>query len=171
LSFICCDVETPDFFHSFSISPLKINRAMQRFRIEPIKVEERTDLDTKLVNALEDWREEATKTRYGEASLINFGPSLIMSTTILDRIINCVHHSKISTLQDLARETRWDEVNRYGAELLALIQAIHPATVPPQMNDSDIQSSTSSTPKKMRCGSCGQLGHSGEYFILLVLCF
>lgn len=157
-SFVCCDIENPDIFRSLPIPPLKINRAMQRSRVEPVKVEERTDADTKLINALEDWREETTKTCYGEAFLLDFGPSLIMSTTILDRIVNCVHHNKILSLQDLARETRWDEVSRYGAELLTLIQAIHPT----QTNDSETLFSTGPTPKKMRCGSCGQLGHNGE---------
>jgi hypothetical protein len=143
-SSICCDIETPDYFRSFQIPPLKIDRAINRSRIEPVKSAKRMDADTKLINALEDWREETTKTCYGESALLDFGPSLIMSTTILDRIVNCVQHHKISTIQDLARETRWDEVSRYGTELLALIQATHPT----QTNDSETRSE-SSTAKKI----------------------
>lgn len=125
---------------------------MRRSRIETLTVEKMTDADMKLINTLEDWREATTKTRYGEAFLLDFGPSLIMSTTILDRIINCVHYNKISSLQELTRETRWDEVSLYGSELLAMIHAIHPT-----------QTNNLETPKKMRsCGSCGQLGHNGE---------
>ena len=154
---ICCDIERPEFFQSFPIPPLKIDRAMRRSRIEPVKVEERTAADVKLVDALEDWREETTRTCYGEAALLDFGPSLIMSTKILDRIVDSVHHNKISSVQDLARETRWDEVSRYGYELLALIQTVYPA----RTNNSETRSSTGSTARKMRCGSCGQLGHNG----------
>jgi hypothetical protein len=154
-SLICCDIENPESFHSLQIPPLKVVRAMRRSHVKPVKLNERSTADMKLVEVLEDWREETTKVRYGEAALLDFGPSLIMSTKVLDRIINCVHHGKISSLQDLARETHWDEVGRYGADLLKLIQAIHPG----QTNAPS--SSTGSAAKKTRCGSCGQLGHNG----------
>lgn len=156
-SLVCCDIEHPEAFHHFSIPPLKAERALARSRIEPVKMEEQTTLDMKLTDALENWREETTKIRYGEAALLDFGPSLVMTARILDRIVDCVHYNKISSVQDLARETRWDEISRYGAEVLALIQSIRPAPI------STIQSSDStvSTSRKVRCSSCGQLGHNG----------
>ena len=168
-SLICCDIENPDSFCTFSIPPLKVHRPMRRSRIKPLKVNERTPAAVKLIDALEDWCEATTKKRYGEAALLNFGPSLIMPTRVLDRIVDCVHYNKISSIQDLSLETRWDEVSRYGAEVLALIQAIHP---PPPTDDPARPQSLKGTPtvKKMRCGSCGQLGHNGMIFIMLSSC-
>lgn len=166
---ICCDVEHPNYFKTFSIPPLKVDHTMCRSRIKPVKLNERTAADVKLIDALEDWCEATTKTRYGEAALLDFGPSLIMSTRVLDRIIDCVHHNKISSVQDLAHETRWDEVGRYGSEILAVIQAIYP--LPPLADNPEPQSSQGPpSAKKIRCGSCGQLGHNGMKFILLASC-
>ena len=150
-STICCDIKNPDSFHSLQIPPLKVIHAMHCSHVKPVKLNERSTTDIKLVDALEDWCKETSKTHYGEAVLLNFGPSLIMSTKVLDCIINCIHHGKISSLQDLTCETHWDEVSHYGAEL-ALIQAIHPG----QTNALAPQSSSGA--KKMWCGSCGQLG-------------
>ena len=56
---------------------------MRRSRIKPVKLNERTAADVKLIDALEDWCEATTKTCYGEAALLDFGPSLIMSTSRL----------------------------------------------------------------------------------------
>ena len=156
-SLICCDIEHPISFHSLQTPPVKVDRAMRRSRVEPIKLSDRSTADMKLVDALENWHEETTKARYGDATLLDFGPSLIMSTKVLDRIINCVHHQKISSLQDLARETRWDKVSRYGAEILALILAIHPV----RTSASEPKSTSAPTARKVKCGSCGQLGHNG----------
>lgn len=159
-SLVCCDIEHPENFLRFIIPPLKAERALGRSRVEPVKLGERTPLDMKLTDALENWREETTKIRYGEAALLDFGPSLIMTARILDRIVDCVHYNKISSVQDLARETRWDEISCYGDEVLALIQSIHP---PAPTSTTQSSESTGSTGRKVRCSSCGQLGHNGVY--------
>ena len=156
-SSVCCDIEDPEIFDRFKIPPLKAERASGRSRVEALKMEVKTPLDMKLTDVLENWREQTTKIHYGEAALLDFGPSLIMTVKILDRIVDCVHHNKISSVQDLARETRWDEINRYGAEVLALIQSIHP----PLNSTNQSSETTASTGRKARCSSCGQLGHTG----------
>ncbi|KAF8223339.1 hypothetical protein L208DRAFT_1370217 [Tricholoma matsutake] len=76
-----------------------------------------------------------------------------MSTVILDCIVDCIHHNRISSVQDLAHERHWDEVGCYGAELLALIQTIHPH----QTKGSDPQSTSTPGPRRtpQHCGSCG----------------
>jgi len=61
--------------------------------------------DFKLHTALQDWCDEKTEKEFGRAHLLDLGGMLVMSNTILDRIVDCAHHFKIDTKEDLARET------------------------------------------------------------------
>ena len=45
-----------------------------------------------------------------------------MSNSILEHDINCAHHNKIETLQDLKKETGWTEADWLGSEVIALMQ-------------------------------------------------
>ena len=86
-----------------------------------------TSADFVLRDALEDWREEATIAHYGHAQLRDMGPTLVMPNDVLAQIVDCAHHFKIKTLDDLSRETRWDEAERYGQEVISLITEHRPA--------------------------------------------
>ncbi|KAI6127280.1 hypothetical protein F5141DRAFT_1060849 [Pisolithus sp. B1] len=60
-------------------------------------------------------------TVYGWACLNDHG-AVVMTSTMLNYIVNCVHHQKIQTCQDLKREAGWMNSNWFGDEVLNLIQ-------------------------------------------------
>ncbi|KIK77933.1 hypothetical protein PAXRUDRAFT_165375, partial [Paxillus rubicundulus Ve08.2h10] len=78
--------------------------------------------DFDLVNTLNNWQEAKTTTIFGWTSLNDHGPSLIMSNATLDRIVNCAHHCKIHTAQDLKWETGSMDTKGFGMEVVAIIQ-------------------------------------------------
>lgn len=100
--------------------------SQQRSRL-PKYTSEKHDSD--LYEALEDWREEKTAVIYGRGNLNDLGPSLIMPSAILDRIIDAAHHYKIRSAQDLRKETGWTDSELYGDEVVAIIQR-HAASLP-----------------------------------------
>ncbi|KIJ04929.1 hypothetical protein PAXINDRAFT_21786 [Paxillus involutus ATCC 200175] len=142
-----------------------------------------------LDDALEDWREQKTKDIYGESHLIDLGPGLVMPDSVLERIIACAHHLKISTVDDLRRETRWSGTDKFGSEVISVIHCIIPvpvsapafSTTPLQRRSVPQSAATSATisnslavypdetnhgqsiatsAKKNKCGACGLEGHN-----------
>ena len=87
-------------------------------------------LDLSLYTALDSWRLKRTITAYGEGALRDFGPSMILPNTMLDRIVDCAHWNKIKSVDDLRRETDWFHAGVYGPEVLDIIIRIRPAPVP-----------------------------------------
>lgn len=116
-------------FHPKSCSHLKLDTNYKM-----------TTEDSKLCDALEDWREDRTVQRYGKAHLCDLGPSLAMPNEVLDRIIDCAHHQKISSIADLRTEMRWDDFDHdsWGLEVVALIQTWCPPH-PPLMTTTPMQ--------------------------------
>lgn len=77
-----------------------------------------------LCGTLEDWREAATLRVYGDSNLHDYGPSAVMPDSVLDRIVDCVQHHKIVTIQDLCKETRWSGSDEFGADIIAIIHRL-----------------------------------------------
>ncbi|KAI6108566.1 hypothetical protein EDD16DRAFT_1488236 [Pisolithus croceorrhizus] len=67
------------------------------------------------------WCKEKTVATYRWACLYDNGPVVMMNST-LDHIINCMHHHKIQTPQDLKKETIWADSDLYANEVISLIQ-------------------------------------------------
>ncbi|KIK12388.1 hypothetical protein PISMIDRAFT_120344 [Pisolithus microcarpus 441] len=133
--------------------------------------------------ALLDWREDKTVAVYGWACLNDHGP-VIMTATTLNRVVDCAHHHKIQTREDLKRETAWMNSDQYGDEIVNLIkQHAAPATsllvsTPLRIRgmalggDQTAGPSTSPhlTPpssnipskRRSRCSACGQEGHNAR---------
>ncbi|KAF8871815.1 hypothetical protein BD779DRAFT_1680084 [Infundibulicybe gibba] len=110
-----------------------------------------------------------------------------MPLGILNSIIDSVHYFKIHTTDDLAKETQWDEVDRYGDEIVALISRICPCSfvktplttpTPPHpvssihgLNTKPDPTSFISTEleptvpaeEKNGCGTRGGIGHDGMH--------
>jgi hypothetical protein len=137
--------------------------------------------DYKLREALEDWREKVTAARYGWAHLHDLGSTLIMPNEVLSRIVDCAHYHKINSTSDLKNETRWDEIEQCGDEVLEIIlrlrpqpSAASPLTTTPMrpstatLNISSPSPLTSTTTiakqsvsrSKTRCSTCGLVGHN-----------
>ncbi|KIN93626.1 hypothetical protein M404DRAFT_170778 [Pisolithus tinctorius Marx 270] len=181
---ICCDVHNPTDFSSYETHIPKTPRATQCSRLPKYMKDK---YDYKLESALLDWCDEKTSAVYGWACLNDDGP-VIMSDATLDRIVDCAHHHKIQTCQDLRRETGWIDSDLYGNEVLALIKS-HSAPCPsifvstplrqgmttgvpasttsplPQFQLTAMSfSSSSSLPttrkRQNKCSACGQEGHN-----------
>jgi hypothetical protein len=82
-----------------------------------------------LRDALEEWRELMTRRVYGDSTLNDYGPGVTMPDSVLDRIIDCAHQHKISTIDDLRKETKWSAADRFGSDVIAIVQRIIPVPV------------------------------------------
>jgi len=60
-----------------------------------------------------------------------FGPQLIMSNKILDRIIDLAHYAKLTTPASILEQTGWCYSLDYGSQIIELIQAYFPP--PPEV--------------------------------------
>ncbi|KIJ06725.1 hypothetical protein PAXINDRAFT_91575 [Paxillus involutus ATCC 200175] len=147
-----------------------------------------------------DWREQKTKDVYGESHLIDLGPGLVMPDSVLEHIIACAHHLKISTVDDLRRETRWSGTDKFGSEVISVIHCIIPvpvsapafSTTPLQRRSVPQSAATSATisnslavypdetnhgqsiatsAKKNKCGVCGLEGHNSKCFQVILIVF
>ena len=114
---VCCNIHDPTVFSLFEADVPGTSRTTQRTRHVSKYTQDRALGDT-----IHDWREEKTSALYGWAALNDFGPCLVMPNPILECVVNCVHHNKIETLQDLKKETGWTEADQLGVEVIALIQ-------------------------------------------------
>ena len=72
--------------------------------------------------ALNKLRRDTIQTQFGLAILNNLGPDLIMGDSILERITQCARAHKLGTLEDLYRETKWDQTWELGKEVLQLVR-------------------------------------------------
>ncbi|KAF8240353.1 hypothetical protein L208DRAFT_1233455, partial [Tricholoma matsutake] len=120
---------------------------------------------------------------YGWAHLHDLGPTLIMLNEVLNRIIDCAHYRKINSTSELKNETRWDEIEQCGDEVLEIIQHLCPQvsaaspltttplrTLPTPMHLSTPAlnlaspslptSTTTANHSKSRCSTCGLVGHN-----------
>ncbi|KAG0704808.1 hypothetical protein DFH29DRAFT_801165, partial [Suillus ampliporus] len=140
-------------------------------------------LDFQLHDSLEEWRESTTRRIYGDSILNDYGPGMTMPDSVLDCIVDCAHHKKNSTTNNLHKETKWSAINRFGSDIIAIIHRIIPvpmltpvltmrhlktnlpSIIAPQNNGT--QSSHSVTVvarKQLRCGACGIEGHTSKLF-------
>ncbi|KIJ07103.1 hypothetical protein PAXINDRAFT_33614, partial [Paxillus involutus ATCC 200175] len=143
--------------------------------------------DNASADALHDWREEKTADVYGWACLNDHGPSLVIPNSILDHIIDCAHHGKIHTSQDLQKETGWTDSEKYGSEILSLLTAHAPprqsllVVTPLQHNTAnnpmlphvptasgmqrehvELPVSAVASKRRNKCSACGQEGHNAR---------
>ncbi|KIJ04907.1 hypothetical protein PAXINDRAFT_103972 [Paxillus involutus ATCC 200175] len=185
---ICCDIHHPSEFSAYDSNiqkPLTLSRSRtQKYT--------KGKHDFMLQDALDDWRDAKTITVYGWARLNDLGPALIMPNSILDRIIDCAHHHKINTIQDLRKETGWTDAELFGEEVIGIIQRCT-APLPLPLISTPLRPSTSSAintsalsvsntssldsisspssvaPKRrtIKCGACGKEGHNSRNRICL----
>ncbi|KAG1867739.1 hypothetical protein F4604DRAFT_1584971 [Suillus subluteus] len=168
---ICCNIHTPAYFVPFISTIPKQQKQPSCSCLVKFSM---AILDLKLTDALDDWREETTIKLYGHAHLHDLGPGLIMPNSILDRIVECAHFSKIRSTADLVKETCWSGANKHGNEIIALIHQVCPLPTPltsaplqPRTISSNANANTSvprNAKRKMRCSACGEEGHNCACF-------
>ena len=81
-----------------------------------------SDNDRDFQTALNKLRRDTTQIQFGLAILNNLGPDLIMGDSILERITQCARAHKLGTLEDLYKETKWDQTWELGGEVLQLVR-------------------------------------------------
>ncbi|KAI6096632.1 hypothetical protein F5141DRAFT_971147, partial [Pisolithus sp. B1] len=184
----CCDIHDPSAFSSFGSQLPKPSRVSQRSRLPKYM---KGKYDYKLEEALLDRCEDKMVAIYGWACLNDHG-AVVMTSAMLNRIVNCAHHQKIQTCQDLKRETGWMNSDQFGDEVLNLIQQhATPTTATSLLVSTPLRhrgvaineeltagpssshfttifsasgdSSNIPMKRRSRCSACGQEGHNGEY--------
>jgi hypothetical protein len=177
---ICCDIHHPDHFSIYS-SPADESSVMLHRSHLPKYTKQASDLD--LQDVLDDWREQKTISTYGWSHLSDLGPSLVLPNCMLDRIIDCAHHHKINSILDLKKETGWMDSDRFGNEIITLIQRHAPPTTSPFVTTPLRHPSTGSVPvlatpcptartnapnlkHKNKCSACNNEGHNGKFSVL-----
>ena len=140
-SSLCCDIHHPDYLTLDAIATVPRPRVPARSRRTKFTMGPK---EFELSEALEDWREQKMRNIHGEAHLIDLGPAAIMPDGVLDRIVECAHTSKIKTVDDLFRETRWawNKTNQFGTEVVTIIHRILPLPV--------VMSTLTTTPRLVR---------------------
>ncbi|PIL23292.1 transporter [Ganoderma sinense ZZ0214-1] len=80
-----------------------------------------TDKDRQLRDELHQFRRTKMKELFGLAVLRNLGPGLVMGDSILDRIADCARVNKLTSLDALYREMKWDQTWDLGDAVLAIV--------------------------------------------------
>ncbi|KAJ7105153.1 hypothetical protein C8R44DRAFT_530409, partial [Mycena epipterygia] len=126
----CCELCTPAHFETFGrvALPLKEQAAPSRSRIASYKADA---TDMKLRDALHEFRRTTTVTKYSRAVLKDSGPGVVMSNEVLQRIVDCAHHFKIQSTDQLLRETRWAGATEFGTAVVDLVKEHRPMPEPP----------------------------------------
>lgn len=79
-----------------------------------------------LSQALNAWRQKATVDMYGLAVFRDVGSALVLNDRVLERVVDCAHHGKIKTIEDLRREVDWSLVEELGPEVVRIITEVNP---------------------------------------------
>lgn len=113
-----------------------------------------------------------------------FGPQLIMTDDILDRLVGLAHSGKVSDITSISTQVSWRHIDLWGSEVLDLIKKYYPLDEPDSPRPalrivenmpgpSDIRhpptapsatASSSRDPKPTRvrwCSACGSDTHIG----------
>lgn len=131
-------------------------------------------LDVAVRSEIEAWRCQETRKTYGKTHLRNLGPGLIMAESIRDRIVMCAHVSKIHTIEDLEKETKWGGANQFGDAIIAIINKHYPPEPAPSITIASTSSNSASSysvqvpqvsssvkpRKKPTCSVCHLEGHT-----------
>jgi hypothetical protein len=179
-SLICCEVCNPHLFEGFAVVNLTLRPKSKHPRSRLQKVIAIAN-DMALRDALHTFRRQRTIDKFGLAALKNQGPGIIMPTEILQRIVDCAHHNKITSIKELEQETSWSRAAEYGDEILLLIRTHQHQPPPPTPSAANGQTLTmagssheghalAKTMTKRLCSKCGSGEHIGRlelYYLLL----
>lgn len=171
---ICCDACFPkvvSLSEPLTEPQSKQPRSQRKFTIKPYTT---SASEGQLKQALFEWRQEAFGASLYRGNTF-FGPLLLMTDIILQRIVDLAHYAKLPDVSSLAFQTKWRYTKTYGAAILEVVHQYCPQNMPtrPQRPlESDPASQTglsqpSASTKIRQCRSCFSPFHIGK---LLVYC-
>lgn len=175
-SHLCCDLCNSSNFEDLTAATIpKPARAPVKSNVKPYKM---VNGDHKLKQAILDWQKQWMITMFGLILTWKYGANYLLPDDLVQRIIDCVHASKLISVESLKRETHWTGAKEHGPSLLELIH-LHTPLCPPlptvpagglplQKNSLGVP-----MPKKQQCRKCKQEGHIGtlnfHHFIVISL--
>jgi hypothetical protein len=124
-----------------------------------------------LQTALVDMRRELAANIFGPHTFLT--PQCIMSTKLLDCIVDLAHNQKITNITTLCELVTWGYLDTHGTVILQLVKQFCPPTDPSPFTTVLLQSRaqatagsssnkpSADTPKKRNCRICGIPGHYG----------
>ena len=141
-------------------------RAAGKSRLKPFKMDDHGRL---LKDELFKWRKEKALAKFGMCYFNTVGANILISDEVIDRIVVCSHWRKITTIDDVKRETGWCNQPSWVSELGDSLMEVITKHSPPAP-------SKSATRKKRvdpTCTACKQPGHMSKLsffqFILLLI--
>jgi hypothetical protein len=177
---VCCDICHPDHYKIPVVEPSnKATRSKSKLNLKPYT---RGPSEMSLQTALMDMRRELAAEIFGPHSFLT--PQCIMSTKLLNRIVDLAHNQKITNIATLHEQVTWGYLDTHGTVILRLINQFCPppinpsplnplslnmspfTTAPLQSHAQPTASSSSENlssdvrvPKKRNCKNCGIPGH------------
>ena len=142
-------------------------RAPAKSHIKPYDV---ADTDRDLKQMLLDWRKQMMVAKFGSVVARKYGGKYFLADDLVQRLVDCVHASKISSVESIEKETHWSRVKEHGALLLDVMR---PYLLAPSVTPSDPRALPEGQmpghsvgvqmQRKRRCGKCNSEGHIGMY--------
>lgn len=162
---MCCDVCHPVSFPVATV-PIKGSRSKRKMKVTNFTMDE---YDLRLRDGLNEWREQQLEDE-GRGGDDFFGPEVLMSNDVRNRIVDLAHHGKIQNVKTLEEQTGWQYALHYGLKVFELINIYsRPHTLLPsappasqvfQGIDTNIASQLPTEGKRLRtCGACGSDKH------------
>ncbi|KZT63806.1 hypothetical protein DAEQUDRAFT_770277 [Daedalea quercina L-15889] len=180
VSIICCDLCHPDAFEY--LKPLPKVTKEKAMKKSTIKKHEPGKVERELRTALFKWRDTKSLEVFGLPVFLTYSGDLFMSVDVIQRVIDCAHAGKLTTITTLKHELEWnhDWIESYGNTLLAIVGQICPLPAsnpaPPLATRADNSSgnqvvaagggqgsNTAGPSRKWKpptCSRCGQQGHN-----------
>ncbi|KAF4579691.1 hypothetical protein EYR40_000127 [Pleurotus pulmonarius] len=161
----CCFICTPEAFTQYSVLYVKPKRAPQKSSIKKFTM---STAASTFRTALLEWRKTHALAEMGATIVQLYGAKMFMTNDIVARIVACAALGKLTTLEQLDKETGWDVdwAGQHKTELLNLIHKFFPTkSPPPTLSTTTTQPTASSEvplpskPKELHCRRCGGTGH------------
>jgi hypothetical protein len=143
--------------------------------------------DVKLKAVLKAWRTQQMEIEFSSDDF--FGPQLLLSDEIMNRIVSLACKKKLTDIQSLNEQTDWRHASKYGSAIIEMVKSCAPPPPSPPLPSVPLLSSAPSSsllqptlqgvsnllpqvtqqaqdqvPKKIyRCAACGEEGHICMY--------
>jgi hypothetical protein len=167
---LCCDLCSPHAFDNLTSTAVpKPAKVPAKSHIKPYMM---TTSDLELKRAILEWRQQQMVAKFGALLARKYGAKYLLSEDLVQRIVDCAHASKITSVESIEKETHWNGAKEHGILLLAVIKAHVPACPQPPAGNSLASgvASTNRAPKKHRCGRCNGEGHISASYIFCLYC-
>ena len=184
---VCCDLCHPAAFEGLHISPRNV---LKQIRKSHIKTYNPGLAERELRATLLSWRDGRAKELFNPQLFSDLGGKLFMPAPIIQRIIDCAHGGKLTSIADIRKEVAWqqDWIDIFGDAILDMVHISFPpppsVSVPPSVPAQSSVPQTDGPPpaagaaptsepepisgaqmKKRRpptCSRCGETGHTSK---------